>query len=61
MLTVMDLLIANRAICMECLTQQTDARSDTVFRELNRLGLVPQEDRCVVCAEVQPVFIAAGR
>ena len=56
--TVMGLLRTHASICAECLTRQTQARSDVVYSELDRLKLIPKEDRCAICAEVTPVFSA---
>ena len=54
--TVMGLLRAYASICVECLARQTRARSDVVYSELDRLRLIPKEDRCAICADVTPVF-----
>ena len=47
--TVRDLLTEHPAMCVECLVQRTRARSDTVFLQLERLALVPQEGPCAMC------------
>jgi len=54
--TVMSLLIAHPAICLECLARRASMRSDVVFRELDRLGVVPAEGHCATCVEDAPVY-----
>ena len=48
--TIRDLLIEHPALCVECIIQKTHSRSETVFHELRRLGLIPSESSCATCA-----------
>ena len=54
--TVLDLLKAHPTICAECLTRLTDSRTDILFYELDRLGIVETAGACAVCAAVTPVY-----
>ena len=54
--TIMDILRAHPALCAECLTRRTGSRTDILFHELDRLGIVETEGACVSCEAVTPVY-----